>query len=193
MPGLPPLRVGSVNPENKSQITSGFKDLSPSSIRYRFSAVKKEVTPQELQYFTEVDGQDHYALGIEERGGKGRGIAVVRLVRSTTDQHEAEVAVTIIDEYQRRGLGTLLINLIILAALERDLTQLSFTYMPQNLGIKKLLNKVGQPVKGQINHNSVQVYLMLKEFAVDEMKTRLKENLPVIEEFSIFNQDSSLQ
>lgn len=177
------LRLGSVRPHNKKQISEGLRDMSPESIRNRFLGSKRDFTDRELQYLTQLDGYNHYALGIEEREGKKKGVAVVRLVRSSLNHDEAEVAVTIIDPYQKKGLGAFLLNLILLAAKERDLKKLSFTFLPQNEGIVKLIKKVGPAYQGAINKDYVQYFVDLDSVTTEEIKSRLAPILPMIDSF----------
>lgn len=158
--------------------------MSPESIRNRFLGSKREFSDQELQYLTTLDGWNHYAIGLEEREGQKRGIAIVRMVRASHDVHEAEVAVTIIDDFQRKGLGSFLLNLIILAAMERDIHTLSFTFLPSNDGIVKIIHKVGVPYAGPQNSDYVQLFLDVKKYDVNEVKARLAKTMPEILNFN---------
>ncbi len=179
------FRVGSVRPHNKKQISDGLRDMSPETIRYRFLGSKRDFSERELQYLTVLDGWNHYAIGIEEREKLKRGVGIVRLVRSSHSETEAEIAITIIDEYQKLGLGSFFIDLIILAALERKLETLSFTFLPQNEAIVKLISRAGVPVKGPHNQDYVQLFLDLKTMNVPEIKTRLAKTLPSIDTFHL--------
>lgn len=179
------LRVGSVTPQSKKQISDGLRDMSPESIRYRFLGSKKEFSEKELQYLTVLDGWNHYAIGIEEREKMKRGVAIIRLVRSSDDPKEAEVAITIIDEYQKMGLGTLLLDLTILAATEREIERLSFTFLPQNDGIQKLIERAGVPVRGPQSHDYIQLFLELKTIDTGRIKARLQKTLPETETFHL--------
>lgn len=177
------LRAGSVRPHNKKQISEGLRDMSPESIRNRFLGSKRDFSDQELQYLTHLDGWNHYAFGIEERGSLKRGVGIIRMVRSSHSESEAEIAITIIDEYQKKGLGSLLLDVIILAALERDIHTLSFTYLPSNDAITKFLMKAGHLEDGAHTHDYVQKFLKLDELNVDDVKSRLAKTLPVIGTF----------
>ena len=177
------LRAGSVRPHNKKQISDGLRDMSPESIRNRFLGSKREFSEQELQYLTHLDGWNHYAFGIEEREGLKRGVGLIRLVRSSHDESEAEIAITIIDEYQKKGLGTFLLNVIILAAVERGIKKLSFTFLPQNEGILKLISQAGELIEAQHNHDYVQKFLLLEKVNLTDVKARLVKTLPAIGTF----------
>lgn len=86
-------------------LSDGFARLSPRSRRLRFLGPKKALTPAELRYFTEIDHYDHDALGALSRAD-GRGIGVARYVRWADDPASADCAVTIVDAWHRRGLGS---------------------------------------------------------------------------------------
>jgi hypothetical protein len=175
-----PLCVSAIRPENKKQIADGLKLLSHKSIRNRFQGGRKSFTESELNYLTNLDGINHYALGIEEAAGERRGIAIIRMVRSYHDVREAEVAVTIIDEYQRMGLGGLLMDLIFLAALERNLDSFTFIFLPQNEGIVKLINKLGTPIQREVSADHVELVLELKQVDQVKIKARVALFLPAI-------------
>jgi RimJ/RimL family protein N-acetyltransferase len=86
-------------------LADGFARLSPESRRLRFLRRKDELTPAELRYFTDIDHHDHEALGALDQTD-GRGVGVARYVRDADDRHSAEIAVTVVDDWQGRGLGT---------------------------------------------------------------------------------------
>ena len=176
------LRVGSVLPHNKKQISEGLRDMSPESIRNRFLGSKRDFSEKELEYLTTLDGWNHYAIGIEERDLK-KGVAIIRLVRSSHSETEAEVAITIIDKYQKKGLGTFLMNLIFLAASERNIERLSFTFLPGNEGILKLIQKAGIPLPGPHTHDYVQMFIEMKSLDLQMIKETLSQTLPEMTSF----------
>lgn len=179
------LRVGSVRPHNKEQISNGLRDMSPETIRYRFLGSKRDFSEKELQYLTTLDGINHYAIGIEERTGINRGVGLIRLVRSSHSEVEAEIAITLIDAYQNLGLGSFLLDLIILASKERGIEILSFTFLPQNEAIIKLINRVAKPLKGQQTKDHHQLLLDIKTINLEQVKSRLAQTLPMIDIFDL--------
>ena len=116
------LRCGSlivirpVQPTDGELLLDGFARLSVRSRYARFLTAKRELTPAEVRFFTDVDHYDHDALGaIDPR--TGRGIGVARFVRSRTDAQRAEVAITVVDDWQRCGVGTALVTRLAVRAL----------------------------------------------------------------------------
>lgn len=179
------FRGGSILPQNKKQISDGLRDMSSESIRNRFLGSKREFSDKELQYLTVLDGWNHYAFGIEERDQNKRGVAIGRIVRSSHSDKEAEVAITIIDDYQRKGLGSVLIDIIILASLERGIERLSFTFLPQNEGIFRLIKKAGTPITGPQNKDYVQIFLDIKNTDLEAIKSRYSKTIPIFKSFHL--------
>jgi len=64
-----------------------------------------DLTADELDYLTELDGVDHFALGAlaTDAEGQAQGVGVARFVRFGDETDSAEPTVAIVDEYQGRG------------------------------------------------------------------------------------------
>jgi EmrB/QacA subfamily drug resistance transporter len=90
-------------------LADGFARLSARSRQMRFLTPKKELSPAELRYFTDVDHHDHEAIGALDQAN-GRGVGIARYVRDASDPRAAEIAVTIVDDWQGRGLGAELLS-----------------------------------------------------------------------------------
>jgi RimJ/RimL family protein N-acetyltransferase len=164
------LHLTVIRPEHKSYIQEGLKHLSAESIRHRFFSVKRGFTEKELKYFTEIDGQNHFALGLVEKTGQQRGVAIVRMVKDQDNPHTAEIAIIIIDDYQKMGLGLFLLKLCFLAAKERDISHLRFTYMSENAGIKKLLNHFGSFTEKPYESDAIQRTISLDSIKVEHFR-----------------------
>jgi RimJ/RimL family protein N-acetyltransferase len=82
--------------------------LSARSRQLRFLTPKKELSPAELRDFTDLDHHDHEVLGALNHAD-GRGVGIARYVRDADDPQAAEIAVTIVDDWQGLGLGTELV------------------------------------------------------------------------------------
>ena len=90
-------------------LADGFARLSADSRSTRCLGAKKELSPAELRYLTDVDHHDHEALGALERPG-GPGVGIARYIRHPGNPQAAEIAVTVVDYWQGRGLGTELVR-----------------------------------------------------------------------------------
>jgi GNAT superfamily N-acetyltransferase len=133
-------------PRDAPLIAEGFKRLSTESRRLRFLTSKPSLSNSELRYLTEVDGHRHEALGAVDPVS-GRGIAVARFVRDEQDPSHAEVAVTVADEWQRRGLGTLMLERLSDRAREEGVTHFTALVAGDNPATPLFLEGSGGKVK----------------------------------------------
>ena len=95
-----------IRPDDKGLLSDGLRRLSPQSVQRRFLTPKRSFSRAELRYLTEVDGRDHVALVAENPCAPTRRlVAVARFVRNNEEPDTAEIAVTVGDSFQGRGLG----------------------------------------------------------------------------------------
>jgi RimJ/RimL family protein N-acetyltransferase len=119
-------------------LADGFARLSATSRWMRFLTPKKELTPKELSYFTDLDHHDHEALGALDHDD-GRGVGVARYIRQADDPHTADLAVTIVDEWQGRGLGTELLARLSDRAREENIRRFTALVAAENVAVAGLL------------------------------------------------------
>jgi RimJ/RimL family protein N-acetyltransferase len=113
-------------------IAEGFARLSERSRRMRFLGKKDELTAAELHYYANVDHHDHEALGALDPGS-GRGVGVARYVRDADDRQAAEIALTIADDWQGRGLGTELLARLSQRAQEEGIGRFTAVVAAENV------------------------------------------------------------
>jgi EmrB/QacA subfamily drug resistance transporter len=121
-------------------LADGFARLSDASRQMRFLTQKKELSPAELRYFTDVDHHDHEALGALDHGGHGVGVA--RYVRDAEDPQAAEIAVTIVDDWQSRGLGTELLAQLCDRARQEGIRRFTALVAADNAAVAALLRNM---------------------------------------------------
>src|SRR5262245_49347235 len=94
---------------DRVELAAGFAALSPTARRRRFFHAPDELDADDLEYLTNIDYRDHFAcVAVLEGPPEPKGVGVARYVREAGDPTMAEAAVTVLDAYQRRGIGTLL-------------------------------------------------------------------------------------
>ncbi len=123
-----------VRPEDKPLLVAGMARLSGRSRRQRFLVSTDHLTRSQLAYLTEVDQRDHHAWGVL---ANGEPVAIGRLVR--LDDDEGEVAITVLDDWQGRGIGEILVQHLAGLAREAGIKRLIFVSLPENVGIARLL------------------------------------------------------
>ncbi len=142
------LRVRAIQPSDKEALVKAFGRLSVDARRRRFFTTKNQLSERELHFLTECDGIDHYALvaGLLQDGEESDGVGVARLVRVADEPQVAELAVVVVDEWQRRGIGTLLLERIVEAAAERDIELIRALAQPDNKQVKALIDNFADEV-----------------------------------------------
>ena len=124
-------------------LETGLRHLSEESVQRRFLAPKSSFSRAELRYLTEVDGRDHVALVAEYPGDPVRRlIAVARFVRLQDDPEAAEVAIVVADDWQRRGLGSLLAERLADEARRSDVRRFTATMASDNEPAHRLMAKL---------------------------------------------------
>jgi RimJ/RimL family protein N-acetyltransferase len=135
------VRIRPIEPDDKDTLERGFARLSDDSRYTRFLAPMKRLTPTMLAYLTEVDHHDHEALvAFDDHSGDGVGVA--RYVR--IDGSTAEAAVTVVDDWQGRGLGTALTSMLAERALEEGIDRFTAVLLAENHDMIDLLESLGQ-------------------------------------------------
>jgi RimJ/RimL family protein N-acetyltransferase len=130
-----------IRPEHKDALQRAFERLSEQSRYSRFLAPMERLGPSMLAYLTEVDHRDHEALIAFDRVS-GDAVGVARYVRA--DRTSAEAAVTVLDDWQGRGLGTGLTSLLAERALEEGIDRFTALLLAENKEMIALLESLGQ-------------------------------------------------
>lgn len=127
-------------------LADGFARLSARSRHQRFLTGKRELSPKELRYFTEVDHRDHEALTAVDQPG-GRGLGVARYVRSASDAPSADIALTVLDEWQGRGIGAALLARLAERARQEGIRRFTALAAADNVAVARLARAVGAALR----------------------------------------------
>lgn len=139
-----PVRLRPVRPDDKPRIVDFHEHLSVESRFHRFHATVPRLSEQMLRYFTEVDQHEHVAWGaIDPEDPEEHVFGIVRCVRLPNEPTVAEVAVTITDDMQNLGLGTLLTCLVAGMAYPEGIRTLRFVTTDDNAGMIALVLSLG--------------------------------------------------
>jgi RimJ/RimL family protein N-acetyltransferase len=129
-------------------LADGFTRLSATSRWMRFLTPKKELSPAELRYFTDLDHHDHEALGALDHGN-GRGVGIARYIRHAGDPYAADIAVTIVDDWQGRGLGTELLARLSDRARQEGIHRFTALVAAENVAVARLLRTMCARITGR--------------------------------------------
>lgn len=136
-------------PGDANLLAAAFARLSPQSRYRRFLSPVPRLTDSMLAFLTAVDGVDHRAFGalVDEAATGPVGAGVVRWVRTTPDPVVADLAVTVIDDYQGRGLGGLLLDVAVLDAFAHGVERFEGLVLGENISSRRMLTRGGATLR----------------------------------------------
>jgi acetate---CoA ligase (ADP-forming) len=145
------VHIRAIRPGDRAELARGFAELSPEAVYFRFFRVKQRLTEQELQAFTELDFTARGALVATRRIGDTERIIATARYAVTDDAprppHRAEVAFTVGDAFQGRGLGTLLLVHLVVIARASGVTEFEADVLGENNRMLGVFAKSGFRVK----------------------------------------------
>ena len=153
------LLIRPVRPDDKSAIAAGFERMSPESRFRRFFAPLQRLSERDLAYLTEVDHHDHEAV-IGFDAGTREPVGVARYIRSDVPT-EAEVAVTVVDDWQGRGAATALLDRLVRRAREEGITHFLALVMTENREAIELFDHMASPGSDRRRSASGRLELVL--------------------------------
>jgi RimJ/RimL family protein N-acetyltransferase len=161
-----PIRVA-----DRPLLRQAFNRLGPESRYRRFLAPVHELSEAMLSHFTDVDHHDHEAIVAVSRPD-GRIVGGARYVRLPSDPTTADVAVTVVDAWQRRGLGTELVTALAERAVQEAITDFSALVASDNAPVTRLLQKFSGSVRVTGRSGDTVDYAIAITEILDESKLR---------------------
>ena len=142
-----PLFIRPVKPEDAPIYVNLFKELSPTSIYYRFFGVLKELRPEMLARFTQIDYDREIALvAIDADAKEERMLGVARII-GDPDGRDGEFAVLVGDAWQGKGVGAGLLQKLLLIAEKRGFKNIHGIVLKENRNMVALGMKMGFMVR----------------------------------------------
>jgi len=142
-PEGPPLTLRPIRPEDAEMEQAFVKDLSAETRYFRFMDTLRELTPQMLVRFTQIDYDREMAFVATLPGAERETEAGVARYVSNPDGESCEFALVIADGWQRKGLGRRMMQLLVAAARARGLRVMVGHVLGENRGMLSLCRALG--------------------------------------------------
>lgn len=128
--------VRPVSPDDQALLLRFVEALSEETIRLRFQDnIKPEKAVDELDpgadQFALLVIRDHWVIG--------------HAIYTRTSKNRVEHAVVVADEYQNKGLGTILLGQLTQSAIAAGISEFEAHVIPENAAILKVLRELGFP------------------------------------------------
>jgi GNAT superfamily N-acetyltransferase len=114
----------------------------------RFFFKKAAFSDEKVIRFTQSDGLYHLGLvlvALDETQHEVELVGVVRCFRDSDSADLAEVAVTVVDDWQGTRIGTLLIEALAICAKNVGIHRWKGVFLSSNAAVRRLLNRIGTP------------------------------------------------
>ena len=138
------VHVRPIVPEDEPLLIEAVAAMSERTVYFRFFSPLKRLPDALAHRLAVVDYNDRFAIvgTTHKPGGNERIVGVARYDRAA-DTDVAETAVAVVDEFQRRGLGSALLTILGKIAREHGIKTFTLIVLPENQQMLGLLRKMG--------------------------------------------------
>jgi RimJ/RimL family protein N-acetyltransferase len=176
------MRLRLVRPEDREGIIEGFERLSAETRTQRWFYPKVRLSEEEIAALVSPTDDDHGAIAAIELDAQGReqaGIGMARFVRSKDSPDAAEIAITIVDEWQGLGIGRILLHRLLAMLSERDIPYVEGRLQADNRPMRHLLEPY-VPRGGFRREESTLVFRFPVPQADDPLMAQLARNAAAV-------------
>ncbi len=156
-------QVRPIGPTDADALTEFYARVSEQSKYFRFFAPYPVLSDRDVERFTHVDHHQRVAFVVT------RGNSIVAVGRyDAINEHDAEVAFLVQDDYQGKGLGQLLLEHLAQAGRERGYRRFVAEVLPDNVPMIRVFREQGYAVAGGFEDG-----VMRLEFSIDPTDTAM--------------------
>jgi acetyl coenzyme A synthetase (ADP forming)-like protein len=165
------VRIRPARPDDLVRVQDYLLGLSPETRRLRFWTVAVNIG-ELAEKIVDVDYRDHLTLLVLRGGDEGTMIGGAQYSRM--DGGRAEIGMSVADEWQGKGIGSILLGQLAQAAGERGVTVLVAEVLPENHGMIGVFRESGFPLSIRALPGAIEVELpvSLTEDAVARFERR---------------------
>ena len=150
-----------VKPEDAPLFTALFRTLSPTTIYYRFFSALKELKPEMLARFTQIDYDREIALvAIDEASQTDNILGVARII-GDPDGKTGEFAVLVGDAWQGRDIGSNLLEKCLSIAEKQGFKTVHGIVLHENNNMLALGKKLGFEIKNDPGSGNYELVISL--------------------------------
>lgn len=135
-----------IKPTDGPLLLDLFKSLSRETIYFRFLTHLEKLQPEMLKQLVEIDYESHFALAALITVDKEESIiGTCRYIVKGNTNH-AELTVVLRDDWQRKGLGKLMVTRVVDIARSKGIDSIEILLDYRNEGMKRIFASLGYPV-----------------------------------------------
>ncbi|HEY1081697.1 MAG TPA: GNAT family N-acetyltransferase [Prosthecobacter sp.] len=187
-----PLLVRTIRPEDRDYIAEAFRRLSPESRYFRFWTRVRELNARLVDEICNPDQKDHVGwVVLHPSRDDIPGIGGGSFWRLKDDPETAEVSFTVADEYQGRGVATLLLAVLWEHALSLGIRRLVGHVLHQNIAMRAWWDALGASEQEAQRHWLTT--LILDETLLENSRAAESLKLRLMQVRALMEQENSLK
>lgn len=136
------VHVRPVRVDDAELLIALYGRLSQQTAYQRFFSVMRRLPPEWAQYLATVDYVQRLALVVSADSRPGTDLIAVARYEPTDEAGTAEIAFVVQDGWQDRGLGTILLGLLLEAAVARGIRQFRALVLADNRRMLHLIARL---------------------------------------------------
>ena len=136
------IEIRALRRTDEADMLAAIGKTSAQSLQRRFFVMKQHFSDKERAFFMDVDFKNHVAIvAVADENGRQIIAGGGRYIVFETGR--AEMAFVVIDAWQGRGIGSLLLRHLVKLASASGLDELSAEVLLENTAMKKVFEKCG--------------------------------------------------
>ena len=132
-----------IRPDDAARLISLYDRLSLDTRYHRFFSAMRRLPPDWARFLATVDYRTRFALVVEAPAPGDDALIAVARYEATDDPTTVEVAFVVQDDWQDRGLGTMLFREILRAAKENGVPRFRAWVLADNRRMLDLIHRHG--------------------------------------------------
>jgi ribosomal protein S18 acetylase RimI-like enzyme len=137
-----PIDIRALRPEDEADMLAAVGKTSAQSLQRRFFAMKRHFSDKERAFFMDIDFKNHVAMvAVAEEAGRKVIVGGGRYI--VFEPGRAEMAFVVVDTWQGRGIGSILMRHLVKIARDAGLQELTAEVLPENAAMLRVFGKFG--------------------------------------------------
>src|SRR5258706_6130722 len=136
------IEIRALRREDEADMLAAIEKTSAQSLQRRFFVMKRHFSDKERSFFLDVDFKNHVAIvALTDEAGRNVIVGGGRYI--VFEPGRAEMAFVVIDTWQGRGVGSILMRHLIKIAGDAGLEELTAEVQPKNGALLKAFGNLG--------------------------------------------------